>query len=383
MVTPDSLRCIGLMSGTSADGIDAVLVRFTPSQAQPSYTVENFLHVDFPIAYREQAAQVIESQNLKEAFILGRDLAQAYTSAIHTLLESTAFDTDDIDFVAVSGHTLLHVPPTEHQNGFTIDTTDLSMLAALTHIPVIGKFRQKDMALGGHGAPLVPIAHRYLFGQTYPNAIIQNMGGIGNLTLLENGQAMLGFDTGPGNTWMDQTIKWHSRGEKRYDPEGQYARRGDIDHTLVEDLLRHPFFDATPPKSTDIKDIGYPYLHLFKERLLAHRLEDALATVTFATAKSVAQAYDQWVFSSYNPTHVIVCGGGAFNQTLLAMLQELVPALGIETSQVLHLHPSLIETLSFAYLGVLCWQQQPNVLSRLTGSIQDNIGGEIAYAGSL
>ncbi|MEZ4818676.1 MAG: anhydro-N-acetylmuramic acid kinase [Bdellovibrionota bacterium] len=382
MVTPDSLHCIGLMSGTSADGIDAVLVRFTPSQAQPSYTVENFLHVDFPIAYREQAAQVIESQNLKEAFILGRDLAQAYTSAIHTLLESTAFDTDDIDFVAVSGHTLLHVPPTEHQNGFTIDTTDLSMLAALTHICY---WQVSPKRHGSRRTRRSPCSDRasLSFGQTYPNAIIQNMGGIGNLTLLENGQAMLGFDTGPGNTWMDQTIKWHSRGEKRYDPEGQYARRGDIDHTLVEDLLRHPFFDATPPKSTDIKDIGYPYLHLFKERLLAHRLEDALATVTFATAKSVAQAYDQWVFSSYNPTHVIVCGGGAFNQTLLAMLQELVPALGIETSQVLHLHPSLIETLSFAYLGLLCWQQQPNVLSRLTGSIQDNIGGEIAYAGSL
>lgn len=377
---PDSARCISMMTGTSMDGIDAILVDFDQATSSPTHQVIHAQHYQFSHQYKELAREVIESQNLQKAFYLGQCLSQEYARAALALLEECHTSPDSITFIAVSGHTIFHQPATQKQNGMTVDTTDLSMLAALTSIPTIGRFRQKDIAFGGQGAPLVPFAHPFIFGKEYPNSLVQNIGGIGNVTVLENAKAQLGFDTGPGNTWIDQTIKWFSDDTQNFDQDGAIASKGTADMTLVDELLMHRFFQEEPPKSTGIKTLGYPYLNDFKDRLMQLSKEDALATVTYATAKSIATAYQNFVLPKFNPSHVILCGGGAYNKTLHQFLIEMLPTIHVITSLDSNVQPEHVEAISFAYLGLFRWHHRPNVLAHITGSFKDNVGGEIAYA---
>jgi len=367
------------MTGTSCDGVDAVLVTFNINKETIEHRLESYHHFDMDPAYQSMARKVFERENIRDGFVLGKMLSQKYVECIHqVLLDHQITDPSQINFVCVSGHTLFHLPPHKEQNGLTIDTTDLSLIAALTNITTIGRFRQKDMAFGGHGAPLVPFAHGRLFGMNNEITLVQNMGGIGNVTLLDQDQTLLGFDTGIGNAWMDQVMKWHSNAT--YDDQGKIAKKGSVDKSVVDELLMHPFFQQKPPKSTGLETLGLTYLQNFQNKLTKMRHEDAMATVTYATAKTVADAYQDFILSSYNPKHVIVCGGGAFNKTFLFMLSEMLPDIQIQTSLDYDIHPQAVEALCFAYLGLFQVQGKNNVYARITGSFKDNMGGEIAHA---
>jgi len=370
------------MSGTSMDGIDAVVVDFNLDKrsATPAFRILGHHHINFDRHYQDKAQNVIEHQSLIHAYELGHILAQHYVNAVHTTLEKLRLTAQNIEFCAVSGHTLFHRPPTDKGNGMTIDTTDLSMLAALTDITTIGKFRQKDIAFGGQGAPLVPFAHPFIFGKDHPNALIQNMGGMGNLTLLEHGHPVAGWDTGPGNTWIDQAMQWHTNGMQRFDEDGQTAARGKADLNLLDQLLDHAFFRQPPPKSTGLQTIGLPHIGLFRSHILALSKEDALATVTHATAKTISNAYEQWILPNHHPNKIILCGGGAKNKTLIRELKTLCAPLEVISSQKIGIDPCVVEALSFAFLGLYRYLEKPNTLAHITGAFKDSIGGEMAIA---
>lgn len=367
------------MSGTSMDGIDAIIIKFSSKpNSPPEFEMLAHHHIPFNTHYKDKARQVIEQKHLVAGFELGQDLAQHYADSVHQILERSAIEANAIEFCVVSGHTLFHRPPGDKTNGMTIDTTDLSMVAALTGITTIGKLRQKDMAFGGQGAPLAPFAHPFIFGHDHPCALIQNMGGLGNVTVLDAGHPRQGWDTGPGNTWIDQTIAWHSQGKQTFDMNGQLAAKGNVDSNLANLLLEHAFFDQAPPKSTGLNALGLPHIAVFRQQLLDLSIEDALATVTFATAKTVANAYQTWILPNHQPSKVILCGGGAKNKTLMQHLQDMCAPLDVISCEALGYDPSVIEALSFGFLGLYRYLNKPNILSKITGGFKDSVGGELA-----
>lgn len=380
----DTLRCVSMMTGTSIDGVDAVCVEFSDVNTNPTHNVIGHHHKSFiedvSESYRSEAIRVMSSMKLQESVLLGQHLSQAYADALHLLLQKISMDASSIDFLAVSGHTLFHQPPADGQKGYTIDMTDLSMLAAITGITSIGKFRSFDMAMGGHGAPLAPFAHGFVFDVPDRHYLVQNMGGIGNITLLEDQVPIMGFDTGPGNVWMDLVTQWKTQGQKRFDEDGALAQKGKVDQDLARQMLAHAYFDDAPPKSTGPETLGEIYLTRFRPALDKLSKEDALATVTWATAQSVADATQAFVMKDFAPSGMVICGGGAKNPTLVSMIADALPGCEVQTSEGFGINPHWVEPVCFAYLGLHRLLGKANTIPAITGAFRPTCGGEIAYA---
>jgi len=346
---------VGIMSGTSLDGIDAVLVDFGCSP--PKLVASQF--VPYP---RALAATILElhetgGDELQRAALLGNELARLYHQAVAGMLEKATVSNREIRAIGCHGQTIRHNPAA----GYTLQIGNPDLLAELSGISVVAGFRGRDIATGGQGAPLVPAFHDAVFRTHDRHRVILNIGGIANLTDLDPASATTGFDCGPGNMLLDAWIQ-RTLGQP-YDKDGAWASSGRAIPDLLEALLAHPFFHAPPPKSCGREEFGLPWL---ASRLSGtHRPEDVQATLLELAARTIADAIQRWCGT---PNEVAVCGGGAHNRALMRRIGECLSACRVFATDEIGLGADWVEAMAFAWLARQRLLEQPGNLPAVTGA---------------
>ena len=363
MNKPHSLY-IGLMSGTSLDGIDAVLAKIGPNgEASALDAVSTPFSAELRKALFElQSPGHNELHREKQA---GNALALAYAEAVDQLLKKAGLQPSAITAIGAHGQTIRHQPHLGDM-AYTHQTLNPALLAEKTGIDVIADFRSRDLAAGGHGAPLVPAFHAQQFAEDKPLAIL-NIGGIANLTLLPKNGEVTGFDTGPGNMLMDAWI--HEHQGNAFDEDGAWALQGKVNKTLLTRMLADPFFAKAPPKSTGRDDF---HLQWLQEKIASENYlcEDVQATLLHLTAHSILDALAQHAPQTQK---LIVCGGGAQNNALMNLLKVkslhfFKQTLEITTSESAGIDPQLVEGLAFAWLAWAHKEKRPANLPAVTGA---------------
>ena len=358
---------IGLMSGTSLDGVDGVLAEFTGEHI----ATRGAAYIAFPPALREQllALQAPGDNEIDREAAAANALAQHYAQCVASLLADGALAPPDVTAIAVHGQTIRHRP----ERGYTRQTNNPALLAELTGIDVIADFRSRDVAAGGQGAPLVPAFHQALFGKAGQARVVANIGGIANISVLGGDGNVSGFDTGPGNVLLDGWIARHQG--KEYDADGAWAAGGTVMDELLAELLAEPYLALPPPKST-----GRDLFHLdwLDARLAVYRdaaPQDVQATLVRYTATTLAQAIGA---HGAGADAVYVCGGGAYNSVLMA---ELAAALGksvlVASTQALGVAPNRVEALAFAWLGHRFTERLAGNLPAVTGALGERVLGAL------
>lgn len=353
---------LGLMSGTSLDGVDAAIVDFTGTpRLQFARTFP------FPRELREQLATIIENGGQATAETLGRldnAFGQAFALVAEQAIGQSGFASADMEAVGVHGQTLWHAP--DGENGFTWQIGDPNIIAARTGIPVVADFRRKDMALGGQGAPLASGFHCEIFYGLSPAAII-NLGGIANITVLK-GDAVTGFDTGPANGLMDAWYQRHQDGA--FDRNGSWGASGTVIPDLLDKLLADPFFSRPTPRSTGREYFNTAWL----ERYIGDNENpaDVQATLCELTAKTVADEVNK-----AGVEHAVVVGGGAHNPELMKRLGALLDSAQLSLSSSHGHDPDFIEASAFAWLAMRRMEELPGNVASVTGASRDTVLGGI------
>jgi anhydro-N-acetylmuramic acid kinase len=354
---------IGLMSGTSMDAIDAVLVDFAQGMR-----LRGTHSVPLPSELR-QRLEALTQPGADEIERLGRldvELGRLFADAAEGVLQSSGHHATQIRAIGSHGQTVRHRP--QGDAPFTLQIGDPNTIAEHTGICVVADFRRRDMAAGGQGAPLVPAFHVGMFGHAQQNRIVLNLGGIANVTVLPAGQPKraYGFDTGPANTLMDVWIQRHR--QQPYDANGAWAASGKVHAALLEALLAHDYFSRPAPKSTGREDFHLAWLETQLARLLSAisiPIEDVQATLLELTAVSVAQAIQQTTLTG---GELLLCGGGAHNTTLWQRLQNLLPGWTLHSTADFGLAPDWVEATAFAWLARQTLRGQPSNLPAVTGA---------------
>lgn len=363
---------IGLMSGTSLDGIDAVLVHFREDQ-QP-ILLASLCH-PLPAAIRQAITDLIAPDwqgSLHSVGILNQQLGKCFADACTHLLQHARMDAQDVTAIGSHGQTIWHQPGGEHP--FTWQLGDASQIAEQTNITTIADFRSRDMAAGGQGAPLVPAFHRSLLTSditTQQAQVMLNIGGIANITVLSSEQT-LGFDTGPGNTLIDAWASHHL--DTRYDTNGDWAASGTINESLLNTLLNDPYFALPAPKSTGREYFNTAWLKRHKA-IQALPANDVQATLTELTARSIGEAICRYAPATHR---VYSCGGGAHNQHLQQRIQHyLPPQTDLTSTADLGIHPDWMEAIAFAWLAKRTLKGKSGNLPAVTGASGERILGAI------
>ena len=365
------MRAIGLMSGTSMDGIDVAVIE-TDGEAVSSFG-PSALHVyqEHEIALLRRAmetAPALRQRNERPGVIAEAEQMSTvlHASAVNTLLTVNQIDRTSIDVIGYHGQTVLHRP----NEGLTIQIGDGAALARETGIPVIYDLRGADVAAGGQGAPLVPVFHRALartLERPHPIAVL-NLGGVANITFIDGDEDPIACDTGPANALIDDFLRGRTGAAR--DQDGAAAAAGRVDHTAVERLLKHPFFKQPYPKSLDRND--------FRAWIDAHAglaqksLEDGAATLTMLTVATVARVIDML---PRPPRNWIVAGGGARNPTLMRMLKERLSPATLETADQIGWSADALEAQAFAFLAVRSMKGMPLTFPTTTGAPRPMTGG--------
>jgi len=346
---------IGIMSGTSLDGIDIALCSFEANASQLLAT--HF--VPYPEALKLELLALHEaSENeLEASTLMGNKIAAMYADAINSLLTTEKIDANKITAIGSHGQTIRHRP----ELGFTLQIGNSALLAELTGITVISDFRSRDIAAGGQGAPLVPAFHKAVFGSDQLNRALINIGGIANITYLSKSGYMLGFDSGPGNMLLDAWTKLHLG--KPYDENGAWASTGIVLDSLLYDMLAEPYFALPPPKSTgrDLFNDDWLKRHLLYPHL---RSKDVARTLVELTAQSIHNA----LIKCDDVDEVYLCGGGARNTLLKNRLQTLLDNLKISTTDDLGVGVDWVEAVAFAWLAKQTFDNKPGNLPAITGA---------------
>jgi anhydro-N-acetylmuramic acid kinase len=363
---------IGMMSGTSLDGIDAVLAELGPDGETQ---LLGALSAPFAPSLREalMALQTPGDNEVHREHLAANALAIAYAEVVQQLLANCKRHPSDITAIGAHGQTIRHQAGSNKALAYTHQTLNPALLAELTGIDVIADFRSRDLAAGGHGAPLVPAFHAQQFASDKNTAVL-NLGGIANLTLLPRKGDVTGFDCGPGNMLMDAWIAKHQG--KDFDQDGAWAAQGTVVESLLERMLADPFFAKVPPKSTGRDDFHLPWL----EKQLggnAFKAEDVQATLLRLTVTTALQSIQ--VYSPQTEV-LIVCGGGVRNTALLNALREYAKTIfkhapEISSSEVSGVDPQLVEALAFAWLAWAHKTKRPANLPAVTGASGPRILG--------
>lgn len=354
---------IGLMSGTSLDGIDAVLL-----DGSTGARVLGHVHQPFAPQLRESllALNTPGDNELHRAALAGNALALAYAAAVRNLLEATGQSPSGIEAIGCHGQTVRHQP----QDGYTVQLVNAALLAELCGIRVVCDFRSRDIAAGGEGAPLVPAFHQAAFASPSQSRAVVNIGGIANITCLPRSGAVTGFDCGPGNALLDGWI--HTHLGKDYDRGGAWGASGNVLPELAERMLAHEFFARRPPKSTGRETFN---LHWVKGLLAGNEAPaDVQATLCEVTAAGIARAVD-----GYCPDaeQIWLCGGGARNDLLQARLATLLPGRAIAPTDNLGIAAETVEAAAFAWLAQRTLQNRPGNLPAVTGARGPRVLGAI------
>ena len=388
---------IGLMSGTSADGTDAAVVHLESAPPALSWMVLSHTHVPHPPALRDEIFACFrpETGTVDRLCRLNVDLGRAFGDAALRAIADAGLTLADIDLIGSHGQTLWHIPPvstdlTDGTEGATLQLGEPAVIAEMTGLPVVSNFRTRDMAAGGHGAPLVAYVDALLLTHPIRTRAAQNIGGIANVTYLSPQSSVLSpqslvlspqfpfaFDTGPGNMLIDDAVRRATNGELTFDHDGALAAQGRVDAELLTALLQEPYLHRSPPKTTGRELFGAQFGARVWEQALARKLRpaDIIATLTAFTAASIAQAYRD--FLPTLPDEVIVSGGGTRNPTLMAMLRDQLPGIRVIPSDDVGLGVEAKEAVAFAVLAYETWHGRPGNLPAATGARNPVILGNI------
>ncbi len=354
-------RVLGLMSGTSADGVDAALVEITGSGPELSWKLLAFEHRPYPEELRDELFAMFDTGrgHLSEVIALDNRISREFAAAGTEALQRAGLEAGKIDLVGSHGQTLWHAPPrvAGPERAGSWQAGSAAALAEALGAPVVYDFHSRDISVGGEGAPLVPYADFLLLRDEKLGRLILNIGGTADVAYLPPAAdigAILAFDTGPGNMVIDETVRALTGGTRNFDPEGRMASEGRVSKQLLEQLLRHPFFRRQPPRSTGREEFGSRYATtiLGKGRHLGLDNNDILATVTALTARTIGDAIKEHVLSAGELDEVIASGGGVHNTTLMTLLAgELPSGLPLRTSDEFGLPIDAKEAIAHAVLA--------------------------------
>ncbi|MEE9493109.1 MAG: anhydro-N-acetylmuramic acid kinase [Gammaproteobacteria bacterium] len=363
---------IGLMSGTSMDGIDAALVDFAKGRIQ---FLESHTHEwGKDIGKRLLKLSSNPLSPLSEYASLHVETARYFAAATNALLTKSRLSAEQICAIGSHGQTVYHQP--DGSAAISLQIGDPSTIAETTGITTIADFRNHDIAAGGQGAPLVPAFHAAFFQSSNENRVILNIGGIANITILPAGTSarVTGFDTGPGNLLMNDWIKLHKH--LAYDDQGKWASTGHYHPQLLEQLLSDPYFATSPPKSTGRETFNLRWLDKLMGNFARLPAEDMQATLLELSAISIANEINK---ESPECQRVLVCGGGVHNTVLMKRLVELLPDSKVESTAAANLHPDWVEAVAFAWLAKQTLNKCPGNLPAVTGASRQVILGGVYY----
>ncbi len=364
---------IGLMSGTSLDGIDAALVDFKDEQVR----LVGFEYQPFPADLQSSIQRLSKPDalvSLKEYGAMDTRLGHLFADIVNSLLAKADIPAASVGAIGSHGLTVYHAPDITFP--FSLQIGDPNIIAELTGITTVADFRRRDIAAKGQGAPLVPAFHQAVFQYPNEHRCIVNIGGIANITVLPKHQSaeIIGFDTGPGNTLMDLWIKLQRN--QSYDKDGAWAKTGSIDHYLVELLKQDPYFNAAPPKSTGKEHFSLPWVYQYFDAF-SYKAEDVQASLCFLTAITICDAIKK---HAPNTERVLICGGGIHNAYLLELIQQNIEC-PVESTEQYGAHPDHVEAMAFAWLARQTMNNLPGNLKEVTGAVNSVILGGI-YQGN-
>ncbi|CUU33765.1 MAG: anhydro-N-acetylmuramic acid kinase [Fimbriimonadales bacterium] len=355
---------IGLMAGTSLDGVDGALVAIEGQKGHRAVRTLATHHIPYSHEEREGLLRLIESGTLADLCAWDAYLGEKFAEVALKLMQKAEAP---VAFIGSHGQTVWHAPSAQLFGRPTPNTLQIAqpeVIMARTGVPVVADFRTRDVALGGQGAPLVPFVDWLLLRSDAEPRAALNIGGMANLTYLPpqaTPESILAFDTGPGNALIDLAVRWHTGGRLAYDPDGSLAAQASPDEPLLHEMLAHPFFQQPPPKSTGREVFGVEYLQKWWGRVEPLTL---IATLTELTARTIAQAVRQWCMPV---ARLIVSGGGMHNQTLMARLQALLPEVAIQSSATFGIDPDFKEAIAFAVLADCYLMGEPVAFPNTTG----------------
>jgi len=375
------MRVIGLMSGTSADAVDAALVEWPEGEAPRPFRLRAHLEQPLPDALQERihrlaAGRTAPGETLGELAALDVLLGERFAEAAAAVADRAGLALDAVDAIASHGQTVAHHP----ERRATLQIGDPSLIAERTGVVTVADFRPRDVAAGGEGAPLAPFFHRAAFADAHEARLVLNLGGIANVTWLPAGagpDAVVAFDVGPANALVDGVVRIATRGAERIDADGVRARRGAVDAELLAELLDDDFLRAPPPKSTGRERYGTAEAEALVSRWGGRPLDDLVATLVAFTAEAVAHACRTHLDTDGAPLRVLVGGGGARNPAVLAALAQSVAGASVEPTDAAGVPADAVEAMAFALLGRNALLGLPNHLPRCTGASGARVLGEI------
>lgn len=363
---------IGLMSGTSLDGIDAVVLQQGP---EVPLRVLGHAHAAFGDVFRQTLLDLNVSgvDELHRAELAGNELSRQCAALVRELLARTSLDGNSVRAIGAHGQTVRHRPGEFDGVGYTVQLVAPALLAELTGIDVVCDFRSRDVAAGGQGAPLVPAFHAAAFGHLARELVVLNLGGISNITIISDGQVRLGFDCGPANALMDHWCQQHT--SRRFDDGGCWAATGSVDQTLLADLLADPYFSRPPPKSTG-RDLFNPawlsgHLSAQQASLTPLQVQATLAELTARVCADSIRAH------APEAALLIVCGGGAFNTHLLERIAAHLASMQVHTSNDFQLPADQVEACAFAWFASAFIARRPVNLPQVTGARGSRVLGAL------
>lgn len=368
------MLAIGIMSGTSLDGVDACLVDIKKGK-KSKFSIVHFTYVPYDKELKNKILNISSNKpcNIQMICSLNVEIGKAYVKAVKKLLRDAKVNAKEIEFIAMHGQTVWHNPDgKDNYESSTLQLGDPSVLAAAFNIKIISNFRTMDMACGGGGAPLVPFANYVLYSSKKENIALQNIGGISNVTYLEkNGDLkdIIAFDTGPGNILIDAAMRRLFR--KDFDDCGKIAKHGHVIDEVLQDLMNDPYLYQKAPKSTGREKYSEAYLSeiILKIRGLGGSDSDVITTLAAYTADCIIFSYEKFLPSI---DRVIVSGGGVFNEFIMERLSQKLPCI-VEKEQ----NYESLEALSFAVLGYYTLQGIPTNVPNVTGATRSCVLGNI------
>jgi len=394
MSGPKSRWAVGLISGTSMDGIDAALVSLGGPAAHPEVRLRAFRTIPYPAEIRHALMRVAcgSATTAGEISRLNFILGERFAAAALAVCRMGGVSPQRLWVIGSHGQTIYHQGPARRSRAAgnaphvasTLQISEPSVIAEETGAPVVADFRTADMAAGGHGAPLAPMVDYLLLRDAKRGVVALNLGGIANVTVLPRGAKLkdvFGFDTGPGNMVIDSLVSHFTQGRKRYDAGGRWATRGEVREDLLTGMLALPFFKQSPPKSAGREQFGLEFVARYFLRQKGQTAENLLRTATEFTARSVADALRRFVIPRAPIQRLVVSGGGAHNRLLLSRLGELLPGVEVRLSDEFGLPVDAKEAIAFAVLADRTLRGLPGNLFAVTGARHAVILGKVSRPG--
>ncbi len=364
------------MSGTSGDGVDLALVEIKGRSFFRELKLLAFATYPYPSPLRKRILK-LNSAPAAEICEMNFILGEIFASAVLNFLNQKGCSVKQIDFLGSHGQTVYHISQNFPRVNSTLQIGEGAVIAARTGILTVCDFRPSDIAAGGLGAPLVPLADYLLFHKKGKVRAFINIGGIANVTVVpENFEKLLAFDTGPGNMLIDALVSLYTQGKKKFDNQGKIAAQGKVQEELLRNMLQHPYFRQKPPKSTGREVFGELFLKDFFKESKRISFPDLMATATSLTAISIFNAFKNFIFPIFNIDEIFISGGGLHNKTLRSLLQKLFHPIPIKTLSTLGINGDAKEAVAFALLADTTLQGFPGNVSGATGG-QPAILGKI------